>query len=204
LFQELLFNQERVLGPEHPDLAWSLNGLAGLYRAQGRYAEAEPLYERALAIDERSFGPDQPNVATSLNDLAELLRTTNRLEEAEPLYRRALADPRKGAGPGAPRLGDIPRKLRDLTTAYGSLGVLSLPPLCVSAREFGADPDEVKSGPGRLIYEQRRQGDPYFGENTKDGKFPHLLVQLDKALDVQVRGAEEVRAVIFQVRHRDF
>jgi len=27
---------------------------------------------------------------------------------------------------------------------------------------------------------------PYFGENTKDGKFLHLLIQLNKALDVQV------------------
>jgi hypothetical protein len=42
----------------------------------------------------------------------------------------------------------------------------------------------------------------YFGENT-NGKFPHLLIQLNKALDVQVRSAEEVRAVISQVRHRD-
>jgi hypothetical protein len=25
---------------------------------------------------------------------------------------------------------------------------------------------------------------PYFGENPKDGKFPHLLIQLNKALDV--------------------
>ena len=45
---------------------------------------------------------------------------------------------------------------------------------------------------------------PYFGENTKDGKFPHLLIQLNKALDVQVRSAEQVRAVISLVRHRDF
>ena len=37
-----------------------------------------------------------------------------------------------------------------------------------------------------------------------DGKFPHLLIQLNKALDVQVRSAEEVHAVISQVRHRDF
>jgi hypothetical protein len=44
---------------------------------------------------------------------------------------------------------------------------------------------------------------PYFGENTKDGKFPQLLIQLNKALDVQVRSAEQVRAVISQVRHRD-
>jgi hypothetical protein len=44
----------------------------------------------------------------------------------------------------------------------------------------------------------------YFGENTKDGKFPHLLIQSNKALDVQVRSAEQMRAVISQVRHRDF
>jgi hypothetical protein len=45
---------------------------------------------------------------------------------------------------------------------------------------------------------------PYFGENTKDGNFPHLLIQLNKALDVQVRSAEEVRVAISQVRHQDF
>src|ERR1700730_8729874 len=45
---------------------------------------------------------------------------------------------------------------------------------------------------------------PYFGENTKDGKFPHLLIQLNKALDVQVRSAEEVRAAISHGRRRDF
>jgi hypothetical protein len=45
---------------------------------------------------------------------------------------------------------------------------------------------------------------PYFGGSTKDGKFPHLLIQLNKALDVQVRSAGQVRAVISQVRHRDF
>ena len=45
---------------------------------------------------------------------------------------------------------------------------------------------------------------PYFGQNAQDGKFPHLLLQLNKALDVQVRSAEEVRAVISQIHYRDF
>jgi tetratricopeptide (TPR) repeat protein len=38
-----------LVGPEHPDVAQSLNGLAVLYYQQGRYADAEPLYRRALA-----------------------------------------------------------------------------------------------------------------------------------------------------------
>ena len=42
---------EKALGREHPNVAASLNNLAALYDTQGKYAEAEPLYQRALAID---------------------------------------------------------------------------------------------------------------------------------------------------------
>ena len=47
---------ETALGAEHPDTATGLDNLAGLYRAQGRYGEAEPLYRRALAIRETALG----------------------------------------------------------------------------------------------------------------------------------------------------
>ncbi len=50
-------------GPQDPRLATTLNNLAGLYQAQGRYAEAEPLYKRALAIIEKALGPEHPPVA---------------------------------------------------------------------------------------------------------------------------------------------
>ena len=58
--------------PEDPRLATSLNDLAGLYQAQGKYAEAEPFFKRALAIFEKALGPEHPHVATSLKDLARL------------------------------------------------------------------------------------------------------------------------------------
>ena len=63
----------------------SLNNLAALYRAQGRYAEAEPLYKRALAIGEKTLGPEHPEVATSLKNLRLLYRAQGRDAEAEPL-----------------------------------------------------------------------------------------------------------------------
>ncbi len=43
------------MGPEHPNVATSLNNLAEFYRAQGRYADAEPLHKRALSIAYRDF-----------------------------------------------------------------------------------------------------------------------------------------------------
>jgi hypothetical protein len=36
--------KERVLGPDHLDVALSLSNLGVLYDKEGRYADAEPLY----------------------------------------------------------------------------------------------------------------------------------------------------------------
>jgi len=71
------------------DVAWSLNGLAELYRAEGQYAKAEPLFQRALAILEKALGPDHPNVAICLENYALCLRAMDRSGEATPLEARA-------------------------------------------------------------------------------------------------------------------
>ena len=47
------------VSPNHPDVAQSLNNLATLYQAQGKYAKAEPLFKRSLAIWEKALGPEQ-------------------------------------------------------------------------------------------------------------------------------------------------
>ena len=66
-------------------MATSLNILALLYRAQGRYAQAEPLYNRSLAIREKTLGPDHPDVAATLENMEALYRKSGREKEAEAL-----------------------------------------------------------------------------------------------------------------------
>jgi len=78
-------------GPQDPRLATSLNNLAVLYRAQGRYAEAEPRYTRALAIFEKALGPEHPVVAMSLENYAAFLRETGRETKAQKVKARATA-----------------------------------------------------------------------------------------------------------------
>src|SRR5438445_648492 len=75
IFSRALAIREKTLGPNHPDVAVSLNNLAALYRTQGQYAQAEPLYKRSLAIFEKALGPDHPDVAVTQNYLALLYRT---------------------------------------------------------------------------------------------------------------------------------
>ena len=48
---------KEVLGEKHSDYALSLNNLAALYREQGRYVDAEPLFQRSLAIRSMSLTP---------------------------------------------------------------------------------------------------------------------------------------------------
>ena len=86
---------------------------------RARYAEAEPLYQRALAICEKVLGPDHPSTATSLNNLALLYDHQGRYGEAEPLYQRALAICEKALGPDHP---DTATSLNNLAELYRNQG----------------------------------------------------------------------------------
>ena len=119
LAEKALVIREHVLGKDHPDVAQSLNNLAGLYQTEGRYTEAEPLYRRSLQIYEIHLGKDNPNVANSLNNLAELYRLQGRYAEAEPLYRRSLQIYEIRLGKDNP---DVADSLNNLATLYQAQG----------------------------------------------------------------------------------
>ncbi|MDZ8185459.1 MAG: tetratricopeptide repeat protein [Nostoc sp. ChiSLP02] len=72
------------------DLAANFSNLAGLYRATGRYSEAEPLYQQALQLRKRLLGENNPVYATSLNNLAGIYKSTGQYSKAELLYQQAL------------------------------------------------------------------------------------------------------------------
>jgi hypothetical protein len=81
----------KALGPEHPALATRLNNLAELYRAAGRHAEAEPLWQRTIAILEKSLTPDHPHLMIGLENYATLLDQLGRGGEASEFRARAEA-----------------------------------------------------------------------------------------------------------------
>jgi tetratricopeptide (TPR) repeat protein len=65
----------------------------------GKYDEAIPLGERALALDEAALDADSHEVAVVVNNLAELYRAKGDYVRAEPLYVRALAIEERALGP---------------------------------------------------------------------------------------------------------
>ena len=71
-FQRALTINEKVVGPDHPKVAISVNNLGGVLRAEGDYAGAKAAYQRALTILETTFGADHPNAKTVRRNLDEL------------------------------------------------------------------------------------------------------------------------------------
>ena len=63
--------------------------LAGLYRVQGKYALAEPLHKRSLAIAEKALGGDHPHVGIVLENMAKCYEGMGKSEEAGVLTARA-------------------------------------------------------------------------------------------------------------------
>jgi CHAT domain-containing protein len=77
---------------DHPVLAASLNNLAGVLWAQGKYADAETLYREALEMKRRLYPKqDHPALAISLNNLGGVLWRQRKYAKAETLHREALA-----------------------------------------------------------------------------------------------------------------
>ena len=82
-------------------------------------AEAEGLFERALAIREKALGASHPDMGQTLNDLANLYRDQRKFLEAERLLRRALTIREQALGPSHP---DVAATRHDLAAAASGQG----------------------------------------------------------------------------------
>jgi tetratricopeptide (TPR) repeat protein len=119
LYQRSLAILEKTLGIDHPDVAASLDNLAGLYQGQAKYQQAEPLYQRSLAIFEKNLGKDHREVAPSLGNLAGLYYAQGKYREAEPLFQRSLAIYEKALGKDHPDVAQILNNLAELYRTQG-------------------------------------------------------------------------------------
>ena len=119
LYEQVLAERERVLGPDHPDTLTIRNNLAGAYYSVGRFGEAIELFERVLAERERVLGSDHPDTLTTRNNLAFAYHSAGRFDEAIELYERVLAEQERVLGPDHP---DTLTVRNNLAFAYHSAG----------------------------------------------------------------------------------
>ena len=118
IFEHALAIFERKLGPDHYELIPGLIGLATITDAEGNFAKARALLERALVIAE-NLGPENTRTATCLSNLAGFLQSHGDLAGAQPRFERAIAIREKTLGSGDPTTNRDRCELARLLLAMG-------------------------------------------------------------------------------------
>ena len=128
----------RELGPEHYEVAISLNNLGAVAQAQGDASEAERLYRLALGTKERLLGRGHPDIAMTLNNLALLYKSQGRLDEARALYEQSLAIFEAAFAPNHPKVLTSVANYAVLLRAMGRDAEARDLELCASGRRYRA------------------------------------------------------------------
>ena len=95
---EALEIRRAQLGADDPDTLASINAAATLAGDQGRNAEAERLFNEAIAGRRRVLGEDAPATLDSISGLGTLRYYQGRYKEAESAFRQALEGRRRALG----------------------------------------------------------------------------------------------------------
>jgi CHAT domain-containing protein/tetratricopeptide (TPR) repeat protein len=97
------------------NLASALNTLGEVYRRLERYADAETMYRRSLAIREAAYGPDDSGDATALHSLGLLHLLQGDYAVAQLHLKRSIEILEQTVGADSPALA---ASLHDLASAY--------------------------------------------------------------------------------------
>ena len=119
LLQACVSTRERLLGPDHPDVAQAIANTASVLDQMGRAADAESAHRRALAIRERALGPDHVDVAGSLNSLGGILWVRGERDEGMRCLERALEIRVRALGPNHPSVGNTLNNIAVLSIKAG-------------------------------------------------------------------------------------
>lgn len=98
MYSRALIIRKEMLGLEHPAVGQTLHVLAEIYyRKWQKFEQAEPLFQRVIAIYEKAQLLDRPELAHILRSYAILLSAFNRNAEAKENSARAKAIRAKNA-----------------------------------------------------------------------------------------------------------
>jgi len=118
-YSRALAIDERVYGPDHPEVATHLNNLGLAWSALGDHQKAIDYYSRAQTIDERVYGQEHPKVAIRLNNLGGAWDALGDQQKAIDYYTRALTIDERAYGPEHP---DVAIDLNNLGGTWDDLG----------------------------------------------------------------------------------
>jgi hypothetical protein len=163
LLREAAALQEQTLGPQHPDLANTLNNLGVVCEMANNPIDAEHYFRRAYTIATAALSPDHPFVVTSRKNLHDFCAARGRPVELRPSppgvaawletpAPRATAPRESPPSAKKPDVTPIPGKRSVRPLALGVLsGVALLIVILMTAGRWGSGAEETTSPPTTAI-----------------------------------------------------
>jgi serine/threonine-protein kinase len=170
---ESLYRAALEIDREHGSRAMvglDLNNLSVNLWRRGKYAEALPLAEEALAVRRELRGEEHTDVASSLLNLASILQATGHYDRAEQLLRQCLAMRRKLLGTAHPHVAIALSNLGLLLSTRGRLEESEQAhreALAIRRAAFGDDHLEVATSLNNL-------GTVLYGKGDRAGAVEHF------------------------------
>jgi S1-C subfamily serine protease/tetratricopeptide (TPR) repeat protein len=133
---------EKTSGANGVNAASVLDSLAGIYTAEGKYSDAEPLLKHALAIKEANH----KDSSVVLNNLASVYVHQGNYAEAEALFKRILAYTEKTKGVAHPDVAIILVNLAEIydhRESYVEAEALIKRALVITEKAFGPTSPEI-------------------------------------------------------------
>lgn len=118
--KEALDLAKQIYGPDHTQVAISINNLAAMYKAQGKFNDAEPLYRDAMAIWEKVFGKESFEVGSSLNNLGDLYLSLGKYDDAETMFKNSLETLEKKMGKDHVSVANVLENMAELYKKTGN------------------------------------------------------------------------------------
>jgi Tfp pilus assembly protein PilF len=109
-----------VYGPDHPEVAITLNNLGNAQDLLGESEAARLTLQRALAMFEAVYGAEHPQVALTLGNLADTQLELGEDEAARVTLQRALAIEEQQYGPEHPEVDHDPKPRQCAARAGGA------------------------------------------------------------------------------------
>jgi tetratricopeptide (TPR) repeat protein len=117
--EELIQEQKRYLGEEHPDTLTTLHALSWSYGFLGRYAEAEQILEQVLEKRRRVLGKEHASTMMTMHNLGWTYSAQGRSKEAEAIQEQVYEMRKRILGQ---EHIDTLHAMRNLGSTYQALG----------------------------------------------------------------------------------
>jgi tetratricopeptide (TPR) repeat protein len=159
-YKQALQLDEKIIGPDHPDVVLRLNNLCHILRRGGDLVQARTCIERALAIGRRTLDPEHFYITSAMSNLAATLGDEGNLarmqgdvagaravfEQAQAVLEQVLAIWRRTLGPEDLRVGTLLTSLSQIMLGLGNPAgarVVAEQALQIKEKTLGPDHPDV-------------------------------------------------------------